>query len=830
MSFSLFRFTLSLITFIFCFDLFSLNSAHSQHVEKATANRLINASSPYLRQHAYNPVDWYPWGEEAFDKARRENKPIILSIGYSTCYWCHVMEREIFSKPKIAEVMNQHFVSIKVDREQRPDVDDIYMKATQIMTGSGGWPNNLFLTPDLKPFFAGTYFPPESTRGRPGWPDVLQGIAQSWNNDDRERIQQAANRASNTLVTYLSSSHKPFNAVLDDDNIPARLLGHYRTFHDSREGGFYQAPKFPQETALLFLLDMKHDDRAQSIAQHSLAKMFAGGIHDHVGGGFHRYSTDSFWRIPHFEKMLYNQALLARAYARLYSNSKAPFARDAVEDILGFVDRVMTSPEGAFYSALDAETDAVEGAYYTWTEDQLTSVLGEDRYQRLDSNFDFAEPPRIAGHLHNEGRVMYLPDTVQEMAENKDVSEQAVLDELAELTTPLLPERAKRKRPLLDTKIITAWNGLMIDAYARASIALEKPEYAKRAARAADFILEHDRGEDGALYRITMDGKPHLAGTLEDYAYFAQGLISTYRATGDRQYLDAAKETIATADRLLGDADGRAGYYFSVAAPDLLVRIRGAQDSAIPAANAVMTHVFLDLHDITEQDFWREKAASVLAVFGKELRKWSPSYAHLTHALWRYQNPEDLSVASAGIGGTVMVPALAENGGNGASETAFVPDGQQQSKDKVNVKVALEPENPVAGAPFKVRVTLEVEDGWHVNSHTPPLEYLIPTSVDVRSEHPLKVVHERYPEPAMLQTPLMKEPLPIYEGITEIVLTAVIRDWFEESITVIVPVRVQACKDDLCLTPSDMALTLDVQPTDAEAPETDEHSIEHHGC
>jgi len=799
------------------------NPTHKQ----ATANRLLHASSPYLRQHAYNPVDWYPWGEDAFEKARREDKPIILSIGYSTCYWCHVMEREVFSDPKIAAMMNAHFVSIKVDREQRPDVDDIYMKATQMTTGSGGWPNNLFLTPDLKPFYAGTYFPPESRRGRPGWPDVLRSINKSWQSD-RARIQKGADQAARAIVTYLSSSHKPYRAVLEDENIPAQLLRHYRKFRDSREGGFYQAPKFPQETALLFLLDMEPESGAQAMAHRSLEKMFAGGIHDHVGGGFHRYSTDGVWRIPHFEKMLYNQALLARAYAQLYANSKAQFARAAVEDILNFVERVMTSPEGAFYSAVDAETDAVEGAYYTWTEERLISVLGEKGYERLDTYFDFAELPRITGHKHNAGKVMYLPDTVGELAQEAGSNQRNILNDLALVKSTLLAERAKRKRPLLDTKIITAWNGLMIDAYARASIALKNPEYVSRAARAVDFILEHSRDEDGALFRINMDGKPHLAGTLEDYAYFAQGLVSTYRATGNRKYLSAAQETIASADKLFGTAGGAGGYYFSVATPDILVRIRDAQDSAIPAANAVMAHVFLDLHEITGQDTWREKAVAILAVFGKGLRRWSPSYTSLTHALWRYQNPEDLSVVPVAIGGTVAAPPRSEV--NAALDADVAPEDQQHSQDRVHVSATLEPENPVAGAPFKVRVTLDVDEGWHINTHTPPMELLIPTSVDVRSDHPVRVVHEEYPEPTMLQTPLMKKPLPVYEDKTEIVLTAVLRDWFSEPVTIVVPVRIQACKEALCLPPSDVALTFDVQPSRPSGNENTKAADEHHGC
>lgn len=775
-----------------------------QSMKKQHTNRLINEASPYLRQHAHNPVDWYPWGEEAFTKARKENKPIILSIGYSTCYWCHVMEREVFERDDMARLMNDNFVSIKVDREQRPDVDDIYMAATQIMTGGGGWPNNVFLTPDLKPFYAGTYFPPEGSRGRPGWTEVLNELTRMWK-DESDKIDTQAN----TMVSYIrqnfSTRNSPDDSVLSNRDIAENLYRHYTSFYDSRDGGFYQAPKFPQEDALAFILAYDEQKKINGImARSSLEKMAVGGIHDHIGGGFHRYATDSQWQVPHFEKMLYNQALLIENYLALYQSNPDPVTLYTIRNIFRFVDQVMTHPDGGFYSALDAETDAVEGAYYTWTVEELKTVLGDGGYRTLDQYFNFANLPEIPGHAHNKGQVLYL---------EKPLSEEG-LKELSPLMSRLFDVRLKRKLPHLDDKIITAWNGLMIESYADAGRILEDKGYTAHAEKGADFVLSHLKREDGHLNRIYANGKADVPGTLEDYSYFTKGLLSVYRATGKKKYLNEAMILADKTEELFADKDG-GGYFFTENAQNLLVRIKDGKDSATPSPNAVMAHTLTELYRITGEEKWKTRAISLFASFGRDMQASPHRYAHLAHRLLRYQNPE-----------TIETPKIALPQPQ-VSERSLIQD----SADKVKVHIALDPENPVAGAPFKVRVTLDIEEGWHVNVHEPPLDFLIPTSVDVRSDHPLSVLKSEYPEPHMLDTPLNETPLPVYGGKAEITLTAVFKERFSGPVTLHIPIRIQACKDTTCLPPADIAESLEINPqATTEAPHKKKHGGKHGKC
>jgi len=415
---------------------------------QAAANRLIDSSSPYLLQHAHNPVDWYPWGEEAFAKARKENKPILLSIGYSTCYWCHVMEREIFENPEIAKLMNDSIVSIKIDREQRPDVDEVYMTAAQIMTrGGGGWPNNVFVTPDLKPFFAGSYFPPTD------FTTVIQQIHGLWT-QDQAGIKAQADRLASAIVQIKQQENDTADALPAQQSVEA-LLGHYGDYYDNRLGGFYQAPKFPNEAALLFLLDsyrLTNNNAALAMVRGTLESMAQGGIYDHVGGGFHRYAIDAQWRIPHFEKMLYNQALLARAYTELYALANAPEGRATAEGIFDFTLRQMTHKDGGFYSALDAETDAVEGAYYAWTDAELKQALDAESYAWLTKYYGLAEIPEIPGHKHTDGKVLYLKQPLSGIAKAEGLSYEDAVKKQQAVMTALRKMRDKRNNRVLTTK------------------------------------------------------------------------------------------------------------------------------------------------------------------------------------------------------------------------------------------------------------------------------------------------------------------------------------------------------------------------------------------
>ncbi|MDD1632784.1 MAG: thioredoxin domain-containing protein, partial [Methylococcaceae bacterium] len=573
----------------------------------AAANRLIDSSSPYLLQHAYNPVDWYPWGEEAFAKARKENKPILLSIGYSTCYWCHVMEREIFENPEIARLMNKSIVSIKIDREQRPDVDELYMTATQLMTRGGGWPNNVFVTPDLKPFFAGTYFPPAD------FTSLIQQIHDIWT-QDQAALKAQADRLASAIIQIKQQENHAESSSLPGSQPVGELISHFCDYYDNRQGGFYQAPKFPNEDALLFLLEayrLTNNNTCLEMARGTLEKMAEGGIHDHVGGGFHRYSTDGQWRIPHFEKMLYNQALLGRAYTELYALSNTPVYRAVAEGIFDFTLRQMTHKDGSFYSALDAETDAMEGAYYAWTEAELHDALDTDSYAWLMKHYLLAEIPVIPGQKHADGKVLYLNQLLTESATERGLSYEDAVKKQQAVMTALRKARDKRNLPHLDNNIITSWNGLMIDAFARAGQRMEKLEYTEAARSAADFILANLRKQDGALYRTWRDGKAEIAAYFEDYAFMIQGLVSTYRATQEDKYLQAANELRAKAKQLFWD-EKHGGYYFTDGSEQLLVRMKNAVDSAIPSGNAVMAQALLDLYEITGDAEWKQQTESLL--------------------------------------------------------------------------------------------------------------------------------------------------------------------------------------------------------------------------
>ncbi|MGZ4997274.1 MAG: DUF255 domain-containing protein [Methylobacter sp.] len=737
----------------------------------AATNRLIHSSSPYLLQHAHNPVDWYPWGEEAFAKAREENKPILLSIGYSTCYWCHVMEREIFENPEIAKLMNESIVSIKIDREQRPDVDELYMLATQLMTHSGGWPNNVFVTPDLKPFFAGTYFPPAD------FTSLIEQIGYVWSQDQVALKAQAERLAS--AIIQIKQQENNAHSSLPGSQLVEMLISHFSDYYDNRLGGFYQAPKFPNEDALLFLLEayrLTNNNTCLEMARGTLDKMAEGGIHDHVGGGFHRYATDAQWRIPHFEKMLYNQALLGRAYTELYALSNKPDDRAVAEGIFDFTLRQMTHKDGSFYSALDAETDAVEGAYYAWTDAELHDVLDADSCAWLMVHYGLAEIPEIPGHKHEDGRVLYLKQPLSMSAIEKRLSYEEEVKKQQAVMSALRKSRDKRKLPHLDNKVITSWNGLMIDAFARAGQRMRKPEYIKAARRAADSILANLRKQDGTLYRTWRDGKAEIAAYFEDYAFLIQGLVSTYRATKEDRYLQEAKALIAKARELFWD-EKHGGYYFTDGSEPLLVRMKNAMDSAIPSGNAVMAQALLDLYEITGDAEWKQQAEALLMAFGQAITENPRAYTHMVHALLRLNH---------------LVPA---------TKAAQQPDEsatrQEAMATRAYVKVSA-PEPKREGNNLIVTVVLDIAQGWHINANPASLDFLIPTSVDVREDSGKAEVAPAYPDARSMATPLGE--VNVYEGKVSIPLKVTLPE-STENLRLLV--RVQACKEATCLAPSD---------------------------
>ena len=597
-------------------------------------NRLINESSPYLLQHATNPVDWYPWGEEAFAKAKRENKPIFLSVGYSTCHWCHVMEHESFADEEVAALLNTYFVAVKVDREERPDIDQVYMAVTQTMTGRGGWPNNVFLTPDKKPFFAGTYFPKQTRWGLPGLMELLPKIAEIWQND-RENVQKSAER----ITALLASRGDPDPGDALDQRILDKARNQLAEIYDPQYGGFGQAPKFPTPHIFAFLLRRYHhnqDAQALAMVEKTLTRMRFGGIHDHIGFGFHRYSTDAQWLVPHFEKMLYDQALLALAYTEAYQATAKEFYARTVREILGYILRDMTSEEGGFYSAEDADSEGVEGKFYLWTLPQIQQVIGKNEteifkkiYNLEDGgNFKPQEAEQPAG-----SNILHLKKTLPDLAGELGVPEKQLLQRLEKNRKQLFGIRKQRVPPFKDDKILTDWNGLMIAALAKAGQVLDEPRYVSAAVKAADFIMRRLRAKDGRLLKRYRKGNAGLPAHLNDYAFVVGGFLELYEAGFKTIYL---QEAIRLNDQMIKHFwDHQSGGLFMTAddGEKLLIRNKEIYDGAIPSGNSVAALNLLRLGHITGNRNYLQKAESIGKAFSGSVNRYPPGHAHLMVAL-----------------------------------------------------------------------------------------------------------------------------------------------------------------------------------------------------
>ncbi len=591
--------------------------AEEQMNENPGKNRLAGEKSPYLLQHADNPVDWYPWGDEAFAAAKEQDKPIFLSIGYSSCHWCHVMEHESFEDEAVARLLNEHFISIKVDREERPDIDNIYMKVTQAMTGSGGWPMTVFMSPDGKPFFAGTYFPKQSKYGRPGMIELVPHIASLWKND-RERLQGIGDNATKALE---SSSFAGDERSLDDKLI-ATAYSRLEASYDEVHGGFGGSPKFPTPHQLSMLLrywDRTGDTRALEIVGTTLRKMYGGGIYDHLGKGFHRYSTDPMWLVPHFEKMLYDQAMLAIAYLETYQATGNRFYGEVAEEIFEYVLRDLTSPEGGFYSAEDADSEGEEGTFYVWTKDEVTGALGE-----TDSKV-FCARYGVTGGGNFEGK------NVLHISSDTD-ADPASLDIMKE---KLLAIRSERPRPMLDDKILADWNGLMIAALARGARVTGKNEYAAAAEKAAGFILGGMRTSEGRLLHRYRDGESAIPGYLDDYAFMTWGMIELYEATFDAKWLSAALDLADGMLELFGDSEeGKGGLFFTGSdAEKLIVRTKEIYDGAVPSGNSVAALCLLRLGRMTGRTDLESAGDALMEEFSGQLAGSPTAYTQMLIAL-----------------------------------------------------------------------------------------------------------------------------------------------------------------------------------------------------
>ena len=723
-------------------------------------NRLVHETSPYLLLHAHNPVDWYPWSDDALARAKKENKLIFLSVGYSTCYWCHVMERKVFSNPEIAKMMNKDFINIKIDREERPDLDEIYMTATQLLTQRGGWPNSVFLTPNLKPFYAGTYFPPTDMPGRPGFPTILDAVHEAWVTREAEVIE-SANQISDTIEMATSRGFTALTAKPLNRSLITGALDYLRTAYSHAYGGFGNAPKFPSSANLELLLseyERTPDASLLKMVTYTLDMMAYGGMYDQIGGGFHRYSVDAKWLVPHFEKMLYDNAQLAKVYLRAYQLTQEPRYRRIAEEIFGFVFREMTAPEGGFYSALDAETDAEEGKYYVWTADEIQKILGTKEAKPFGDVYGVQKGPNFEGK-----NILYVPE---------GTAAEDALRSVASAREKLLAARAKREYPLLDTKIIVNWNGLMIEALAYGYQVLGEKRYLTAASKATRFILNTMRKPDGELWHTYTAGITKQNAYLDDYAFFVKGLLGLYRATGEEQWLDLARVLTDTMIQLFWD-DKNGGFYYTRAdAKHLIVRTKKPYDSAIPSGNAVTVENLIGLG----KDY-RNYAEKTLRTFADSMSQAPSSFMYILFALNQYLTLEE----GLGSDTTPLVTATAQ---------------VKSKKDEI----------------LSIELHLKIAAGWHINANPAGQANLIPTTLEVDTDTPVEIVDVAYPKGKSAHFEFSDGSLNVYEGNLTIPLTLTLKPnpTSQKNTQITLKLTYQPCNERECLLPQTLDIPLDL--------------------
>jgi len=739
-------------------------------------NRLILEDSPYLRQHAHNPVDWQSWGAEAFETARREGKPVFLSIGYSTCHWCHVMERESFESIEVAEYLNEHFVSIKVDREQRPDIDEIYMTAVQIITGRGGWPMSSFLTPEGKTFFGGTYYP------KAQFLTLLKRASKAWN-EDREGIYAQADNIARSVQGHLDQAQVAGTLA---QNTPVLAAQQLLRRHDSIHGGFSAAPKFPNESNYLFLIDysMRNaDQEIMDLIRFDLQTMARGGIYDQVGGGFHRYSTDNDWLVPHFEKMLYNQAQLAHVYL-----SAAAFTGDAeftrvARQILDYVLRDMTAGNGGFYSATDADSkDGEEGLFFLWTPAQVKAVLSKQDAELAISLFNISEDGNFEG-----SNIPYLPVGLDVMAAEEGSSTDSFLQKVDQIRQQLYTAREQREHPGRDEKIITAWNGMMIMALAQAGQLPMGEAYANAALKAGEFLWQNHRDSEGRLYRASLAGRASIPGVQEDYAWLADAFISLYDLNQDKRWLERARSLVETMYKEFWDQTG-GGLFMSassatgVNAAPAMGRPKDISDGAVPSGNAVALHALARLArrpGSKEQFFAAESRANALiSSFALAVNQRPSAFTYLLLATGLQRAGETGAIQYAAHG-NVKINAHIENSFDTAADTILT-----------------------------LVLKLTIQPGWHINAHEPLSDNLIPTTLVGDDETSTWVLLDvSYPEPIIKALGFQSEALALYENSVR--LTARFEQTESSLLTppLRIKLRLQACDEKICLPPE----TIDLQ-------------------
>lgn len=596
-------------------------------------NRLANATSPYLLQHSHNPVDWYEWGPEAFARARAENKPVFLSVGYAACHWCHVMAHESFEDASIADFLNRHFISIKVDREERPDVDAIYMDAVVALTQQGGWPMSVFLTPDGEPFYGGTYFPPTERYGMPSFRRVLQSILDAWQNR-RQRVNESAAQLTEALSR--SGKLQPDTGDLAVNLLDAATATLYQSY-DDMEGGFGSAPKFPQAMALEFLL-RQHDRTGQqaplAMVTHTLRKMANGGIYDQLGGGFHRYSTDDHWLVPHFEKMLYDNALLGRGYLYAWQVTSDPFFRRIVEETLDYVLLEMTDASGGFYSTQDADSEGEEGKFFVWTSAEVRELLGDADAALFSRYYDITSQGNFEGK-----NILHVTKSLDVAAQEAGVTAQHLVEALNRGRRILFGVRAKRVKPGRDEKVLAAWNGLMLRTFAEAGAALRRSDYREAAVRNAEFLMGRMTDEHGRLHRSWKDGRATLNAYLEDYTVVADGLVALYQVTFDERWLAEAVRLLGIVHSHFWDEANGAAYHTADDHEQLIVRRKDFFDNAEPAGNSAYAHAALRLARLLDRPDYTQRSESIFRFMRHPMTTQSTGFGYLLSALDLYLRP-----------------------------------------------------------------------------------------------------------------------------------------------------------------------------------------------
>ncbi len=718
--------------------------------DPAFINRLILEDSPYLLQHAHNPVNWYPWGEEAFALAKEQDKPIFLSIGYATCHWCHVMERESFENVEIAKLLNDNYIAVKVDREQRPDVDASYMSAVTLQTGRGGWPMSSFLNVETQPFYGGTYYPPEV------FTDLLNQITDVWSNG-RESIEAQATEISEAVVANgrLAGKASEIGTIVVD-----RAVEQIVSSFDELQGGFGAAPKFPQESKLFLLLDSARRDSNEEVlnaAHVSLVRMAAGGINDQVAGGFHRYSVDNDWLVPHFEKMLYNQALLSRNYLHAYLINGDPEHKRTTERVLDYVMREMTSPEGGFYSATDADSEGAEGTFFVWTPEQLIQTLGKDDAELAIELWNVTE----RGNFEHSN-ILHFSDSFAELASVRDHTAAELIEKMDAISGRLLTARQAREKPILDDKIISAWNGMMITSFAEAGDVLNKPEYIEAAIRAANFIWDNNRAQNGHLLRAYYAGSASVDSAQEDYAYLAESYLTLYDITGKKGWLTRSEALANTMQEKFWD-DFEGGYFLGTEKVGAL-RPKDLYDSSIPTGNAVALRVLTRLWRRTGNEVFKQRADALLVAFSGYLEAYPSAFSYMLMA---------------------------------ANELLQGEAGHRQYIARGNVKIETRIVND------EVHIGVNMAPGWHVNANKPNQDYLIATQL-LGSDGD-EIAQATYPQVISKTLGFSSgEELALYEE--NVVIKAPLPEHSEPLHAM--TLQLQACDETTCLAPEDVPISV----------------------